>query len=66
MFFNKFIPSYHHHFGYQCKVSDYGFTKLIELFEAIPDVVEVITYTEHVCAVECEYGNATTELANEV
>lgn len=41
MFFNKFVPAYHHHFGYQCKVSDYGFTKLIELFEAIPDVVKV-------------------------
>ncbi|KAH1026039.1 hypothetical protein HUJ05_010628 [Dendroctonus ponderosae] len=41
MFFNKFVPSYHHHFGHQCKVSDYGFTKLIELFEAIPDVVEI-------------------------
>lgn len=41
MYFNKFVPAYHHHFGYQCKVSDYGFTKLIELFEAIPDVVKV-------------------------
>ncbi|KAL1498176.1 hypothetical protein ABEB36_009016 [Hypothenemus hampei] len=41
MLFNKFVPSYHHHFGYQCRVSDYGFTKLIELFEAIPDVVEI-------------------------
>ncbi|XP_055952236.1 meiosis regulator and mRNA stability factor 1-like isoform X3 [Argiope bruennichi] len=39
--FNKFIPSYHHHFGKQCRVADYGFTKLIELFEAIPDVLEV-------------------------
>lgn len=41
MSFNKFIPSYHHHFGQQCRVADYGFTKLIELFEAIPDVLEV-------------------------
>ena len=39
--FNKFIPAYHHHFGKQCRVSDYGFTKLIELFEAIPHVVDV-------------------------
>ncbi|KAJ8976619.1 hypothetical protein NQ317_017449 [Molorchus minor] len=39
MLFNKFVPAYHHHFGHQCKVSDYGFTKLIELFEAIPDVI---------------------------
>ncbi|XP_066139891.1 meiosis regulator and mRNA stability factor 1 isoform X1 [Euwallacea fornicatus] len=41
MLFNKFVPSYHHHFGHQCKVSDYGFAKLIELFEAIPDIVEI-------------------------
>ena len=41
MLFNKFVPSYHHHFGHQCRVSDYGFTKLIELFEAIPGVVKI-------------------------
>ncbi|XP_017774585.1 PREDICTED: meiosis arrest female protein 1 isoform X2 [Nicrophorus vespilloides] len=41
MIFNKFVPAYHHHFGHQCKVSDYGFTKLIELFEAIPETVKV-------------------------
>ncbi len=39
--FNKFIPSYHHHFGRQCRVADYGFSKLIELFEAVPGTVEV-------------------------
>lgn len=39
--FNKFIPSYHHHFGRQCKLAYYGFTKLLELFEAIPDVLLV-------------------------
>ena len=39
--FNKFIPAYHHHFGKQCRVSDYGFSKLLELFESIPSVVEV-------------------------
>ncbi|KAF7989650.1 hypothetical protein HCN44_008324 [Aphidius gifuensis] len=41
MLFNKFVPSYHHHFGHQCRVSDYGFSKLIELFEAMPDVVTI-------------------------
>lgn len=41
MLFNKFVPSYHHHFGHQCRVSDYGFSKLIELFEAMPDVVNI-------------------------
>ncbi|XP_054849047.1 meiosis regulator and mRNA stability factor 1 [Eublepharis macularius] len=40
--FDKFIPSYHHHFGRQCKLAYYGFTKLLELFEAIPDVLQVL------------------------
>uniref|UniRef100_A0A3B4VCD5 Meiosis regulator and mRNA stability factor 1 n=1 Tax=Seriola dumerili TaxID=41447 RepID=A0A3B4VCD5_SERDU len=40
--FSKFIPTYHHHFGRQCKLSYYGFTKLMELFEAIPDVLMVL------------------------
>ncbi|XP_039216301.1 meiosis regulator and mRNA stability factor 1 isoform X1 [Crotalus tigris] len=40
--FNKFIPCYHHHFGRQCKLAHYGFTKLLELFEAIPDVLQVL------------------------
>uniref|UniRef100_A0A8B9GLT5 Meiosis regulator and mRNA stability factor 1 n=1 Tax=Amazona collaria TaxID=241587 RepID=A0A8B9GLT5_9PSIT len=40
--FNKFIPSYHHHFGRQCKLAYYGFTKLVELFEAIPDVLQIL------------------------
>ncbi|XP_041838550.1 meiosis regulator and mRNA stability factor 1 isoform X3 [Melanotaenia boesemani] len=40
--FSKFIPSYHHHFGRQCKLSYYGFTKLVELFEAIPDILMVL------------------------
>lgn len=39
--FNKFIPSYHHHFGRQCKLAYYGFTKLLELFEAIPNILQV-------------------------
>ena len=41
MSFSKFIPSYHHHFGRQCRVADFGFTKLQELFEAIPHVLQV-------------------------
>lgn len=40
--FSKFIPAYHHHFGKQCRVSDYGFSKLAELFEAITDTVACI------------------------
>ncbi|XP_039631256.1 meiosis regulator and mRNA stability factor 1 isoform X4 [Polypterus senegalus] len=42
MSFSKFIPSYHHHFGRQCKLTYYGFNKLLELFEAIPDVLQVL------------------------
>lgn len=41
MAFSKFIPSYHHHFGRQCRVADFGFTKLLELFEAVPHVLQV-------------------------
>ncbi|XP_043568067.1 meiosis regulator and mRNA stability factor 1 isoform X3 [Chiloscyllium plagiosum] len=40
--FSKFIPAYHHHFGRQCKLTYYGFNKLIELFEAIPEVLQVL------------------------
>lgn len=39
--FSRFIPSYHRHFGRQCRVSEFGFTKLVELLEAIPHVVRV-------------------------
>nr|XP_006007676.1 PREDICTED: meiosis arrest female protein 1 isoform X1 [Latimeria chalumnae]XP_014351048.1 PREDICTED: meiosis arrest female protein 1 isoform X1 [Latimeria chalumnae] len=42
MSFNQFIPSYHHHFGRQCKLTYYGFNKLVELFESIPDVLQVL------------------------
>lgn len=38
---SKFIPAYHHHFGRQCHVADYGYTKLIDLFESIPHVIQV-------------------------
>ncbi|XP_059145129.1 meiosis regulator and mRNA stability factor 1-like isoform X3 [Physella acuta] len=39
--FNKFIPAYHHHFGRQCRVADYGFTKLGDLFESISHIIEL-------------------------
>ena len=41
MQFSKFIPSYHHHFGHQCRVSDYGYSKLLDLLEALHDILEV-------------------------
>jgi len=40
--FIKFIPNFHHHFGRQCKLSNYGFTKLVDLLEAISDTVQVL------------------------
>ncbi|XP_069761769.1 meiosis regulator and mRNA stability factor 1 isoform X2 [Narcine bancroftii] len=40
--FSKFIPTYHHHFGRQCKLAYYGFNKLVELFESIPEVLQVL------------------------
>ncbi|CAF1082426.1 unnamed protein product [Rotaria sordida] len=39
--FQKFIPSYHHHFGYQCKVQTYGFSRLIDLLEELSHVVKI-------------------------
>ncbi|XP_037093621.1 meiosis regulator and mRNA stability factor 1-like [Pollicipes pollicipes] len=40
--FNRFIPAYHHHFGRQCRVSDYGFTRLADLFDVLPQIVQVL------------------------
>ncbi|XP_052864140.1 meiosis regulator and mRNA stability factor 1 [Anopheles cruzii] len=42
MRFTRFIPAYHGHFGKQCRVADYGYTRLIELFEALSPVVQVM------------------------
>lgn len=42
MKFTRFIPAYHNHFGKQCRVADYGYTRLIELFEALSPVVQVM------------------------
>ncbi|CAH8435644.1 unnamed protein product [Dicrocoelium dendriticum] len=42
LLFSKFIPSYHHHFSRQCRVADYGFTKLIDLLEAVPHVIQIM------------------------
>jgi len=40
--FDKFTSTYQQHFsGRQCKVADYGFAKLIELFEAISLTIEI-------------------------
>jgi len=41
LLFNRFIPTYHRYFGRQCRTANYGFTRLIELLNAIPHVVQV-------------------------
>ncbi|XP_045535658.1 meiosis regulator and mRNA stability factor 1 [Papilio machaon] len=40
--FSKLIPSYHHHFGRQCRVADYGFTKLPELLASLSNTIVVL------------------------
>ena len=41
LLFNRFIPTYHRCFGRQCRIANYGFTRLIELFDAVSHVVQV-------------------------
>ncbi|XP_053207497.1 meiosis regulator and mRNA stability factor 1-like [Panonychus citri] len=63
--FSKFIPTYHHYFNRQCRVADYGFTKLIELFESLsPEVVELednMTGDEKIIKLSHEYRVKTIE-----
>ncbi|EEB14807.1 conserved hypothetical protein [Pediculus humanus corporis] len=40
--FSQFIPSYHRKYGRQCRVSDYGYTKLLDLLESMPHILQVI------------------------
>ena len=40
--FSRFVPAYHSHFGRQCCVYQYGFTKLIDLLESISHVIQVM------------------------
>nr|XP_026694620.1 meiosis regulator and mRNA stability factor 1-like isoform X1 [Ciona intestinalis] len=42
MSFTEFVPAYHRQFGRQCKLSNYGFNKLLDLFESLPHVVQVV------------------------
>jgi hypothetical protein len=43
MFSNRLQNSifFSHHFGYQCKVQTYGFSRLIDLLEELSHVVKV-------------------------
>ncbi|CAB3364342.1 Hypothetical predicted protein [Cloeon dipterum] len=63
--FTKFIPSYHHHFGRQCRVASYGFTRLIDLLDAIPTVIQVIGEGENrvvVLAQQAQIRRFTSDL----
>ncbi|XP_047513906.1 meiosis regulator and mRNA stability factor 1 isoform X2 [Pieris napi] len=40
--FSKLIPAFHHHFGRQCRVADYGFTKLPDLLAALNKSIVVL------------------------
>ncbi|XP_013199732.2 meiosis regulator and mRNA stability factor 1 [Amyelois transitella] len=40
--FSKLIPAFHHHFGRQCRVADYGFTKLPDLLAALSNAIVVL------------------------
>ncbi|XP_041977942.1 meiosis regulator and mRNA stability factor 1 isoform X2 [Aricia agestis] len=40
--FSKLIPAFHHHFGRQCRVADYGFTKLPDLLAALSTSIVVL------------------------
>lgn len=41
---SKFVSAYHQYFSRQCRVADYGFSKIIDLLLAIPKSVQVKTY----------------------
>jgi meiosis arrest female protein 1 len=40
---SKFVSAYHQYFSRQCRVADYGFSKIIDLLSAVPKSVQVIT-----------------------
>lgn len=40
--FASFIPAYHRRFGKQFRLSDFGYTKLLDLLESMPHVVQVL------------------------
>ncbi len=39
---SKFVSAYHQYFSRQCRVADYGFSKIIDLLSAIPKSIQVI------------------------
>lgn len=39
---HQFIPAFHRHFGRQCRLADYGCTRLLDLLAAIGHIVEIL------------------------
>ena len=63
--FNKFIPAYHQHFGRQCRVSSFGLSKLAELFECIPETVDMVD-TEEERVVQLSYSKMVVIVGEQV
>ncbi|KAK6624222.1 hypothetical protein RUM44_011081 [Polyplax serrata] len=63
--FSQFIPSYHRRYGRQCRVSDYGYTKLLDLLESLPHILQVIgngTYKIVTLSHKAQVRRFTTDL----
>lgn len=39
---SKFVSAYHQYYSRQCRVADYGFSKIIDLLSAIPKSIQVL------------------------
>lgn len=44
---SKFIPIYRSHFSKQCRVADYGYTRLQDLIEALQGIVHIVGEGPH-------------------
>jgi len=40
--FSKLIPAYHHHFGKQFRVADYGHFSLSALLKTLPQTIQIL------------------------
>ncbi|KAI5651763.1 OST-HTH/LOTUS domain-containing protein [Phthorimaea operculella] len=54
--FSKLIPAFHHHFGRQCRVADYGFTKLPDLLQALGNTIDYIPFSKLIPAFHHHFG----------
>jgi hypothetical protein len=46
---SKFVSAYHQYFSRQCRVADYGFSKIIDLLLAIPKSIQVKYMKYNIC-----------------